>query len=108
MSLDKIISWEAMAFVAALAVIVAYKMFTGGINVNGLLQMKDGSGRVSPERVQLLLFVITTSVTYLNSVFQSPTTKMPDLPMDWTFLAGGSSALYALGKFLRKGTTARS
>src|SRR5689334_21499544 len=99
MSIDRVVHFEVMAFLYSLAVIIAFQLLTRRINMSGLLNRKDGSGDVSPERVQLLIATLVLSMQYLKEVAQSTTTTaLPDVGSGWLYLMGGSSGIYAAGK----------
>src|SRR5215471_6146803 len=55
MTPEKLLAISATIFVCALGAIVLMQLFTGRINLRGLLAAKDGSTSISPERVQLLI-----------------------------------------------------
>jgi len=94
-----ILEYEVWGFLGLLAAIVAYRLLTRQINLHGLLKRKNGSGSLSPERVQLLLATMAFGGKYLSDVFQaSNSDKLPDIDPQWLYALGGSSALYVLGK----------
>ncbi len=87
----------AIAFLAALAVIVAYQMLTGSINLRGLLQ--DGNRNLSPGRIQALLATLTGGATYLLAVKSNLQAQaLPAAPGELLAVMGGSHAIYLLGK----------
>jgi hypothetical protein len=98
MSVIRILHFELLGFLFALAAAVIHRMLSGGINVAGLLSQKDGTGQTSPERVQLLLATIAAGASYLGEVARSSTGTMPDVSNAWLYLMGGSSGIYALRK----------
>lgn len=85
----------AIVFLAVLAVIVAYQMLTGSINLRGLLQ--DDHGSLSPGRVQALLATLTGCATYLLAL-KGNTQALPAAPGELLALMGGSHTIYLLGK----------
>lgn len=98
MPITRILHFELLVFLYALAAAIAYQVLTRRINVSGLLVSKDGSGGTSPERVQLLLTTLATAANYLGEVAKSPPGTMPDINTNWLYLMGGSSGIYALRK----------
>jgi len=96
-----ILEIEVWCFLSLLGAIVAYRLLTRQINLRGLLLRKNGSGLLSPERVQLLIATLAVSGKYLSEVFQSAgSDKLPDIDPQWLYTLGGSSAVYVLGKAL--------
>ena len=102
--LVKLVQFEVWGFVAALAGLVFYKMLTGQINTDGLLNTKfgPGKGNISPERVQLLLMTLGAALYYLMQVPEAPKGQLPDIPNGWPAALGGSNMLYLGGKFYNK------
>jgi hypothetical protein len=98
MSLIRILHFELLGFLCALAAVVLFQLATGRINLNGLVTQKDGSYQVSPERIQLLLATIAASATYFSQVVTSTTGNLPDVSSQWLYLFGGSSGIYVAGK----------
>ena len=98
MSITRILHFELLGFLYALAAVVVYQMLTGAINVTGLLTQKDRTGQTSPERIQLLLATLAAAASYLGEVAKNTGGTMPDVSPNWLYLMGGSSGLYALRK----------
>ena len=97
--MERVLAIEAQGFLLALAVCLVFQMLTGRINLRGLLMAKNGSGQVTPGRVQLLLATFAAGAHYLSQVAAaSGTGKMPDVGPEWLYLFGGSSGIYALEK----------
>jgi hypothetical protein len=90
-----ILRWEGQGFLAALAMILVYRMLTGEIRLAGLLQRKNGEGEVSPERVQLLLATLALSAKYLGAVVHGTGGALPDISAQWLYVFGASSGVYA-------------
>lgn len=86
---------ELHAFLMLLAAILVFRLLTRKIQLSGLLNRKEDAGRVSPERVQLLLATLAMSAKYLGSVIHGTAGIMPDVSREWLYLFGGSSGLYA-------------
>jgi hypothetical protein len=99
--MTSILEIEVWGFLGLLAAVVAYRLLTRQINLRGLLQRKNGSDVLSPERVQLLIATLAVSGKYLSEVFRSAgSDKLPDIDAQWLYALGGSSAVYVLGKAL--------
>lgn len=94
----RIMHFEAVAFLFALAAVVGFRLLTGQINLQGLLRRKDLSGQTSPERIQLLLATLAAASRYLTLVAQAPPGTLPDMDPNWIYLMGGSSGIYVLHK----------
>jgi len=94
----QILHFEATAFLFGLAAIVAYQLLTGQINLQGILQRKDGTGQTSPERIQLLLATLAAAARYLAAVAQSHSGTLPDIDNNWLYVMGGSSGIYVAHK----------
>jgi hypothetical protein len=108
MLLAKLCTLEGVAFVYALASVVAYKLLTSRINAKGLFLDKSGSGGVRPERVQLLISTIVIAGKYLADVFSTSNPTLPQIDSGWLYLFGGSTGLYVARKlYERFGASAR-
>jgi hypothetical protein len=91
--LATLLQWELGLFLGGLAAVVFYQMLAGKINTKGLLQEKNGEGKLSWGRVQLLLFTFTVAYVYLFQVLDHPT-QFPEIPQEWLLLLGGSNLAY--------------
>jgi hypothetical protein len=100
MPIGRILHFELLGFLFALAVVVFYQMMTGRINMAGVLSGKDPNNpnQTSPERVQLLLATIAAAATYMGDVAKNSSGTMPDVSNQWLYLMGGSSSIYVLRK----------
>jgi hypothetical protein len=98
MPLARLLDLELLGFVYALAASIAFQLLTRRINLSGLLLHKDGSGAISPGRVQLLIATIAASASYLSQIASSKSTGLPDISSTWLYLFGGSSGIYVLEK----------
>jgi hypothetical protein len=88
------LGWFLQAWLAASAAIVAYRILTGRISLNGLITI-DGS-RFSPERLQLILITIGILASYTESALS--TKSMPALPSEFVAVFAASQVLYLGGK----------
>jgi hypothetical protein len=84
-----------MAFLALLAIMLVMRLLTGEISIGGLLLRKDGSGEVSPERVQLLITTVTVSAKYLGEALHGSGNSLPDVGPQLLCVFGASSGIYA-------------
>ena len=98
MSIARILHFEVLGFLYALAVVVLFQIATRRIKVDGLITHKDGSDQVSPARIQLLLATIAASATYFSQVASGTSGTLPDVSPQWLYLMGGSSGIYVAGK----------
>ena len=90
-----LLQFEVRGFLLLLVAILAYRMLTRRIGLNGLLNRKQDGGQSSPERIQLLLATMAVSAKYLNDVVHGSSGAMPDVGRDWLYVFGGSSGIYA-------------
>ena len=97
--LPKLIFWEVSGLLAGFAGIIFWKILTGAMSLDYLLQADDASGGTSfsPGRAQLLMFTIIVAMQYLLQAINNPT-KFPDVPEVWVAALGGSQAVYLIGK----------
>jgi len=108
MLLAKLSTLEGVAFVYALASVVAYKLLTSRINTKGLFLDKSGSGEVRPESVQLMISTIVVAGKYLTDVFSASNPTLPQIDSGWLYLFAGSTGLYVARKLYEKfGASAR-
>jgi hypothetical protein len=100
MSIVRILHFELLGFLYALAAVVLYQMLTGKINLAGVMSQKDPNNpdQTSPERVQLLLATLAAAASYIGEVAKSTGGTMPDVSNQWLYLMGGSSSIYVLRK----------
>jgi hypothetical protein len=91
---ETIVRYELFAFLIAVAMVVAWKLLTGGINTRDLFNTGAG-GQFSPARVQILLATLAGAGWYLGLVMTNPhTSQMPDVPDSLLLLLGGSHVTY--------------
>jgi hypothetical protein len=92
----RILHWEGLGFLYLLAAILALKLLTRQIKLDGLLARKHDGTPVSPERIQLLAATIAVCVTYIGNVIHSTTTaSLPDVSSQMLYVFAGSSGIYA-------------
>lgn len=95
-----VLFWALLAWLVAAGALVAWKVW--GRGMRGLLD--DHAGRLSPERLQLLIATLAFGVYYValaikNGAGTGEQPTMPDIPIELVAgLLGGSNALYLLGK----------
>jgi hypothetical protein len=102
MSLVMLLDLEATTFVYGLAFVVVYELLTSRINMKGLFIDKSGSGRLRPERVQLLIATVALASKYLVDVSSTTMTALPPLDAGWLYLFGGSSGVYVARKLYER------
>ena len=94
--------WEGVILVGGFFVIVFWKLLTGRIPLDGLLEGDQWDGPVlttssSPGRAQLLVFTIFSALYYLLQVLHNPS-AFPNVPNALLAALGGSQAAYLGGK----------
>ena len=92
-----IIRFEVWLMLSGLALVVAYKMLTGGINMKGLLNDKKDkqTAGFSPARVQLLIMTLFGAGYYLLlTVKDGYPTEFPEVPQELLALVGGGNLVY--------------
>jgi hypothetical protein len=103
MSIPKILDIELLGFIYALVAIVASGLLTSRINTKGLLLDKSGSGRIRPERLQVLITTMIIAARYLGEVFSGSTgSSFPAIDPAWLYLAGGSNGIYVARKIYER------
>jgi hypothetical protein len=96
---SQVLKWYMIGWLAAVAALVAYRILTGRIALDGLFTM-DGN-RFSPERMQLLLVTVGALAIYASEALAAPviTTKaLPPVPEGLLAILTGSHVLYLGGK----------
>ena len=81
-------------WLAALAAVIAYRLLTGGISLNGLFSM-DGT-RFSPERLQLFIVTLLMIVAYAEESLR--TMQMAPISNELVAFFAASHAVYLGGK----------
>ena len=90
-----ILRLEICLFTVGVVSILGFRLLTGGINTNGLLNDKI-NGAYSPARLQLLLFTLASAIYYAIQCYQAKASvSVPELAA----ILGGSNAFYVLRKF---------
>jgi hypothetical protein len=94
---------ELEVLLAALALIVAFQLLTGKINMGGMLLEKTTSGvdGYSAARLQLLLVTLVGAFYLITEVINSIHQGSPHFPTvdeKWLLLLGGSHSIYLGGK----------
>jgi hypothetical protein len=88
---------EVSFILIGMAIVVAYQMLTGRINVRGLLSdTEDGSFSVS--RAQLLVLSLVGLILFIARVAGSQIGTLPDVPQELLLVVGGSNGVYLLVK----------
>ena len=96
-TLTAVVRFEVWFLLGSLALIVAYKMLTGGINMEGLLDDKKDkqTAGFSPARVQLLILTLFGAGYYLLlTVKDGYPTEFPEVPQELLALVGGGNLVY--------------
>ena len=98
-------------WLAAMALVVAWRCLDGSINLAGMLahDIRDQADqRPAPDRVQLLVSFIFAVVAYARLALAttqgsgaSLPTHLPEAPNELVLLFAGSHSIYLIGKFRR-------
>ena len=106
-SVSAILRYEVVLFLTALALIVAYQLLTGKINMRRLLFAKGRSAAgpstrrrtsgLSPSRIQLLIVSIGVAIYLLAEALRDPS-RFPEIPTGLLLLMAGSEFLYLTRK----------
>lgn len=100
-SLLKTGEFAGLALMLAFLAIILWRIVSGEISLDGLLDSKAAGAApsYSPERAQLLVFTLFVAGKYLLAVFQNPNrNSLPDLPPEVVAVLAGSQAIYLGGK----------
>jgi hypothetical protein len=110
-ALTKVLSYEVWILFGGLGAIIAYRLLTGGIRMEGLLYDKSSTrsdttgkrapspGRFSPGRLQLLIVTIGGALYYLLLLMGSERRgEFPVVPKELLLALGGSHTFYLGGK----------
>jgi len=109
--IPELLSVVLLAWLAGLALVFAYEMFNGAIQMNGLFSTdvdNDGiADEFHPERVQMILISLFGLGGYALMAMDAATastaalTVLPDVPEELVMLLGASNSMYLTGKFGR-------
>lgn len=103
LELRHLAEYAALGLIAGFACVAAWKLLTGGISLDGLLDSFDngGRGRSSPARLQLLFTTLVAAGQYLAAVLHNPgASSLPPVPQPLLAIVAGSHVLYLGGKAL--------
>lgn len=96
-SLLKFGEYGSFVLLLGFFVVIAWKVITGEISLDGLLDSVDGRGNrsFSVERAQLLIFTLLVAAKYVLAVIHNPRRdSLPDLPTELVVVLAGSQAIY--------------
>jgi hypothetical protein len=106
-SVTNVLKAEVLLIFGALALIVFYQLVTGKINMRRLLFAKgravadastrQGTGGLSPSRIQLLVVSIGVAIYLLAEVMRD-SSQFPEIPIGLLLLMAGSEAIYLARK----------
>ncbi len=92
MDLLTVLVIEVWALLGAFAVVVAYQILTGRINTRKLLSDKK-TGRLSPARIQVLLFTVGFALYFVSRISETPP-HFPEIPNEALMVLFGSNVGY--------------
>ena len=101
--LVRLATYGAIFLIGGFAAVVAWKILSGGISLDGLL---DGSGpggarAFSAGRLQLLIVTVVSAAQYLSAVWHNPhRDSLPPVPQGLLAVQAASSLFYLGGKTL--------
>ncbi len=96
----RILRVEGLLFVMLFCALLAYRLLTRQISLNGLLrQSRDAP--VSPERVQLLVATIAVSYRFLAAAMHGTADSLPQVDGITLSVFGASSGVYAAVKAVK-------
>ena len=93
--------YVVFALLLGLVAVVVWKIITREISLDGLFDSTDAQNTrsYSVERAQLLIFTLLVAGKYVLAVIQNPhRDSLPDLPVEFVAVLGGSQAIYIGGK----------
>jgi hypothetical protein len=96
-----IIGGIAVLVIALLGAVVLWKMFSGDIDLRGLISDADGTASMS--RFQLLIFTFIIGLTFLYLVMAAGADRLPDIPSSVLTLLGISGTSYLVSKSIDHG-----
>jgi hypothetical protein len=111
--LEGLAGYIICGLIGIFGLIVAWRMFTGKIDIGGLLAEKDGKASMS--RLQLLIFTFVIAFSFFLVVISnikilqarggaSGAADLPDVPNGVLGLLGISASSYAVSKAIQHGT----
>lgn len=98
-SLASAIGWVVVVFIAAMALLILYKVFTNKIDLTGLLTESTesgGPGKASLSRLQFLIFTFVIAGLYLTLCLEAG--ELIDIPNQVLGLLGISGGSYVMSK----------
>ncbi len=88
---------EVLFILIGMAIVIAYRMLTGRINVRGLLSDREDGG-FSVSRAQLLVLTLVGLILFIARVAGSKPGTLPDVPQELLAAVGGSNGVYLVVK----------
>src|ERR1044072_8835154 len=95
-------SWVALGFLGLIGIAILYYVFTGRIDLSGLIS--EPSGEASMSRFQLLVFTFVIAASlFLIIASATPSPKFPDvIPNGILVLLGISASSYLVSKGIQQ------
>jgi len=95
-ALSAVIRYGMFSVLAALAVMVAYRLLTGQIKTKGLLRDKVSGRPITVARLQMLIATLILALYYLAMVIEKQ--ELPVMQQRYLLALGVSHLLYLSGK----------
>ena len=95
----RLAGYAGMTLLGGLCAVVLWKLLSGGIRLDGLLDSTDSSGRrsFSPARLQLLGMTLLAGASYVSDVVNAPARDSLPAPSAELLAVLGASQLTYLG-----------
>jgi hypothetical protein len=95
-TLQTAIRTASLAWLVALAILVAVGLLRGTIKSSGLVSERSGAARrrLSPTRIQLLLATLVVAAVYVGRMVSASGRTLPGISAGWLALFGVSNAIH--------------
>jgi uncharacterized BrkB/YihY/UPF0761 family membrane protein len=104
--LEIVVGWILAVFIAGLGLLILWRIWTGEIKLDKLLE--DENGKASLSRFQFLIFTFVIAMSlYLVIVSATPPAFPPEIPGEIFALLGVSGGSYVVSKGVQSNRDAR-
>jgi hypothetical protein len=96
MEVGGFVMWAGGGLLGGFLAVVAWKIITDEIDLSGLLNTRDSSGRLtpSPAQQQMLMISLLVAARYISDVIHHPSSSLPSPSPKMLYLLGGSHAFH--------------